>query len=188
MKLPKRDDLPAWFLDGVKAVRKCHPEQAEGAAFGRTFVGNGHAAISVAGSTWSLFGGLSELLTREYVVRPLYILSPGLPFERSAFAGSFPVRLGMRMGQCVFVQADYHALVVCAFGPNLEWYGSAPNDPIVVAHDGSIVAVVMPYFETTENDREPYFRKAEKRRDEIHARKKTMLNSEHQTSSISAIK
>jgi hypothetical protein len=51
MKLPTRDDLPRWFLDGVKTTRKYHPEQAEGAAFGRKFVSNGHAAICMAGST-----------------------------------------------------------------------------------------------------------------------------------------
>jgi hypothetical protein len=80
---------------------------------------------------------------------------------------------------CIFIQAAYHELVVRAYGPNLEWHGSAPNDPIVVERGGILMAVVMPYFETTDNDREPYFRKAAKERAAIRAQKRP-LNTEQQ--------
>lgn len=154
MRLPKYEELPAWFRKSARERRRYCKTQAEGASGGHRFVANGQMALAVHGATWALFSGLSAFLEYEEVADPLYVLTPSVPFYHRLCGGADA--LVMHLGRHVFMQADYHALVVGAYGPNLEWFGSAPNSPVVVKSDGSTIAVLMPCYATTEEEREPW--------------------------------
>lgn len=174
MRLPKYEELPAWFRKSVRQERKHCATNTEGAARGTKFVANGQIVLSVSGSTWALFSGLSALLQFEEVADPLYALTPSIPV--CVRLGGEGVTLVMHMGYHIFVQADYHALIVGVYGPRLEWFGSAPNSPVVVKSEGETMAIVMPCYPTTDEEREPWHDAARdallKRNEDRKARKR----------------
>lgn len=156
MRLPKYEELPAWFRDGVEHRRENIGEDAaEGAAWGRTFVLGTHALMSVDESTWLFTGRSSKRLLDDDIRDPLYELRPGLPFLHEPWDHDKP-RLVMGLGNCVFVQACFYELVVGVYGPGLAWFGSAPRDMVVVKRDGQTVAAVCSYCPNDYADRDPW--------------------------------